>query len=427
MTAEAELQNSESLVEDNKCRSEAYNAGPSLLFIVPVFALISTFVCTSGWQTGLRATLLGGGLLAGILLTKRFCPLGTKWKKRLAYFIPAGLLGGLLAALVIIALEYFIGSPDPTENPYHQSSENLLWICPLYGFFIFLCYGLAFNLSRVWRFLIVVLGAALANNFCLIDLAVSPNIQEFALGILRNLSLYYIACLGNSFFYMFMFNMCADAVYQKPMKKIGIGVWILGAVASVIVAYFGVMFFGAMTLSIKPTRFIKEHKDTVFKDKMTGVIVFGDDNEYFDCQKRELLKSKAFPDKLKQRQDHKTLKKEFLKQIDFDSYWYYEVHGKAVFYTKRGKLFRLDPPYERPELLLTDNFYISSFCVSPNGKFIAYSSQMNEMGYRVFCIVNLDSRKILAVDGIGYLPRGSYYWLSDAEKEKFIQEYKGRK
>ena len=423
MTAEAELQNSEIPAEHNWAKY--YNTGPSLLYIVPVFALISTFVCTSGWRTGLRATLLGGGLLAGILLIKRFCPLDAKWNKRLAYFVPAGLLGGLLAALVIIALEYFIGSPSLTENPYHQSSKNLLWICPLYGFFIFLCYSLAFNLSRVWRFFIVVVGAALANSFCLIDLAVSPTIHEFALGILRNLGRYYIACLGNSFLYIFMFNMCADGIYQKPMKKIAPLVLIAGIGATIVLGYFGYIFIGAMTLSIKPARFMKEHKNTVFKDKLKGAIVLSSYGNYFDCESRKFVKSTVFPEKMEQSPEEKKLEKHLRKQINFGNYWHYEIHGKTVYFLQNGKLFRLSPPYDRPALIF-HGLKMGNFCLSPDGKFVVYYQPLNIMGRGAFCIRNLNSGKILAVKGDGYLPTGSY-WLSDAEKEKFIQEYKKRK
>jgi hypothetical protein len=421
MTAEAELQDSkitgkaEYLPGTNRIES-------SSLYIVPFFALVSTFVCTSGWRTGLRATLLGGGLLAGIMLTRRLCSVDAKWKKRLAYFIPAGVLGGLLSALVIIALEYFIGSPSPVKNPYHQSSGNLLWICPLYGFFIFLCYSLAFNLSRTWRLLIVTAGAALANNFCLIDLAANPDIQEFASGILRNLGRYYIACLGNSFFYIFMFNLCADGIYRKPMKRIGV-VWMLAGIGAAIFAvYFGYIFIGAMTLSIKPDRFIKEHKDTVFKDKLQGVIILGRNNEYFDCRKRKLIESSPFPEKFKQSSDQEKLEKELRKQVNFDKYWNYQIRGKTVYYIDKGKLFRFSPPYERPELLIND-FYVGNFCISPDGKFIAYSKPMNMLEYRVFCIRNLNSGKVLAVKGAGYISKETY-WLSDDEKEKFIQENK---
>ena len=101
-----------------------YGPGMSPYLLLPICALASTFICTGGWRSGLRATLLGASLLSGLFMIKKLCPSDSNWKKRVLYFALAGIIAGLLAASIISALEFAIGSPTLNNNPYNQDNKK---------------------------------------------------------------------------------------------------------------------------------------------------------------------------------------------------------------------------------------------------------------------------------------------------------------
>ena len=382
--------------------------------------------------------MLGGSLLLGAFLIKKLCPSDSNWKIRVLYFTLAGILAGLLAASIISGLEMFTGSPTLNNNPYNQNTKNLFIICPLYGFFMLGCFGLAFNLSRTARYFIVLAGAALANTFGLIDLAPNPDLWTYILGILRNCVKYYIPCLGNCVLFVILWNSCADKIFGMPVKRQSVLAWIILAVIGVFVGYFGFIIIGAMTLSINPKRYFVKYKDTVFKEKLNGVIITLRSMKYYDCQKKVFY---DLPEKTVEKYDF-TSKNKNLKIVKLRDSHYIEIlkngkvgkkislHGAwkccivndSVYYTKDRKLFRFKAPeYNKPELLLK-NFRSYRFCVSPDEKFVAYYEITNVFEFRILCVMNLESKKILTLAKAGHASGDIYWFKSINELKELIKK-----
>lgn len=395
-----------------------------LYVLLPLCALASTFICTGGWQSGLRATLLGGSLLLGVFLVKRVCTSDMNWSRRTGYFIIAGILSGLFAASLIWILELGTGLPDLPRNPYTQSTENLFWMCPLYGFLMLACFSLAFNLSCMARYFIVLAGAALANTFGLVDMAVGTDIWTYTLGILQICIQYYVLCLGNCIIFVLLWSICADRICNKPLREKKIWEWIALPILGVIVGYILFMVIGSMTLSINPERFLIKHRNTVFAEKLNGIIIIERDDNYYDCQERVFC---DLPRNIKKDKDFlqkdKKAKLKTKGKIDFDLIREYYIVNDSVYYIDGGKLLRLKAPeYDKAELIL-DDFEGFRFCISPDEKFVAYSKRTNAFGFRISCIMNLKSGKILALKKTGFI-NGPVYWVNNINELKEPKEVK---
>ena len=420
MNAESEIkENSEEVkITDS---APVYGRGMPLYVLLPLCALASTFICTGGWRTGLRATLLGGSLLLGVWVIKKICPVDISWWKRVACFALSGIVSGLLAALIIWGLEMLTGSPTLNNNPYNQAAKNLFFVCPLYGFFMLGCFGMAFNLSRMRRFFIILAGAALANTFCLLDMAYGPDLQAYILSVLYNFVRYYIACLGNCAWYMILWIPCAERIFMLSKKKKTAWEWLIIIVIGGFVGYWLFMGIGMMTIGIKVDRFISQNKNTVFKEKLKGVIVFLKDEEYYDCEKRaffKLPKNKVVcyglnsnvlrmkdNDNEKNNEIEKLKDGKVIKTIVLPkSYQEVDIVKDTIFYSNDDRLFRLNPPgYDKPEIVLNE-FNSNYFAISPDKNFVAYQGGVTgELGRKVICVMNLKSKKILA------LKRGWFY------------------
>ena len=413
----------------------ACKVGMPLYLLLPLCALGSTFVCTGGWRTGLRATLMGGSLLFGVWTAKKLCSSDAGWKNRTACLALLGILTGLLAALIIWSLELSIGSPDLTNNPYNQDTKNLFFVCPLYGFFMLGCFGLAFNLPRMRRYFIVLAGAGLANTFGLVDLA-APNLDlgTYILVILRNCAIYYIPCLGNCVWFVLLWHSCAERLCKLPIEKKSIGKLIGTIILGGFVAYFLFMMIGVMSAGIKLERYIAHHKDTVFKDKLSGIIVVPYRSDYYDCQKKSFCK---IPKNTEINKEYNSNNK-FLRVIDNNSnievrklendkvvktishpkgYGTAIVVNDTVYYKREQKLFRLNPPdYDKPEIILK-KFYRYRFYVSPDEKFIAYYGGVSgPIGRSILCIMNLKSKKMLPLRVSAY--HGAIFWVNNINELK---------
>ena len=431
-------------IEEQKITDSApvYGLGLPLYVLLPLCALASTLICTGGWRSGLRATLLGGSLLLGVFLIKKFCPLDADWKKRVLYFTFAGILAGLLAASLVWALELAIGSPTLNNNPYNQNTKNLFLVCSLYGFFMLGCFALAFKLSRLARYFIVLGGAALANTFGLADIAYNPDLGTYILGILRNCAIYYIPCLGNCILFVLLWNACADRVFNMPLRRLSFLTWIISAIIGVILGYFGFIIIGAMSLSITPERYFVKYKETVFKEKFDGVIIVLRNMKYYDCQKKvfydlpeNITKEHDFTPNNKKLKIVKLRNSNYIeilkdgkveKKISLHGTWKCCIVNDSVYYTRNRKLFRLKAPdYDKPELLL-EKFKSYRFCISPDEKFIAYYEIANVFEFRILCVMNLKSKKILALKKAGHAS-GDIYWINNIDELRMFEIDKKKK
>jgi len=440
------LENKKNIEEVKITDSVQPYTGIPLYVLLPLCALASTLICTGGWRTGLRATLLGGSLLLGTLAVKKLCSTDTGWKTRTIAFAFFGIIAGLLAASSIWTLELSIGSPDLTNNPYNQDTKNLFFVCPLYGFFMLGCFSLAFNLSRMARFFIVLAGATLANTFCLVDLATpDPNLGIYTLNILRNCVIYYIPCLGNCTWYMLLWIPCAEGLLKLRVNKKTAPVWITTIIIGGVVAYVLFMFIGAMTLSIKPARYFVKHKDTVFNEKLNGIIVFLRSMKYHDFQKKTFYdipkntnlnydfrsKNKMLRVvKLKNSNSLEILKNgKVEKKRALNGVWKYCIVNDSIYYTKERKLFRLKAPdYDKAELIL-ETFRAYRFYISPDENFIIYYKIANMLEIKILCVMNFKSKKILTLEKAGYGVE-DIYWvnnLDEIKKPKLIKKKKTKK
>ena len=435
MNAESEIkENSEEVkITDS---APVYGRGMPLYVLLPLCALASTFICTGGWRTGLRATLLGGSLLLGVWVIKKLCPADISWWKRVAYFALLGIFSGLLAALIIWGMEMLTDSPTLNNNPYNQATKNLFFVCPLYGFFMLGCFGMAFKLSRMRRFFIILAGAALANTFCLVDLVPDRNFLK----ILLNCAIYYIPCLGNCAWYMILWVPCAEKIFNLPVEKKSVGKWTATIILGGIAAYFLFIVIGVFAAGIKIERFMVQNKDTVFKDKLNGIIVDPHRSDYYDCQKQSFYE---IPKNTRINKGYNSNNK-FLKAVDnrrsieieklennkvikkiIPVEWYGKpvVVNDTVYYRDKGKLWSLNPPdYDKPEIVLK-KFNGYRFSISPNEKFIVYYGGVTgPIGRSVLCVMNLRSKKILALRVSAY--HGLFFWVNNLDDLRMPEKSK---
>ena len=420
---------------DITASSPVYVSGIPLYVLLPLCALGSTFVCLSGWRSGLRATLLGASLLLGLFLLKQHLPVDASWKKRTGYFALTGIASGLLAALIISVLEILIGSPVLNDNPYNQNTVSLFWMCPIYGLFMMGCFGVAFNLSILSRYFIVLAGTALANTFGLADMAANPDPMIYIFGILRDCVVYYIPCLGNCAWFVFLWNTCANGIFSSPVKKRKISTQFVIIFIGLVFGYFGFAIIGLIALNIKRERYVAQNKSTIFSEKLTGIIIVPARDDYYDCLNKAFYK---IPGNINLNKDF-CLSNKFLKAEDNrdniviaklengrvmktishpKNYGTVVVVNKTVYYMSDKKLFRLNPPdYDNPEVIL-DDFYNYHFCISPDEKFIVYYGGVHgALGSKVLCIMELKSQKILALRTSAYY-MNRIFWVNDLAELK---------
>ena len=261
------------------------------------------------------------------------------------------------------------------------------------------CFGMAFNLPRMIRYFIVLAGAALANTFGLIDLAPNPDFMTYILRILINCVKYYIPCLGNCIWFVLLWFSCAESLFKLPVRKRpaweSFGIMILGG----FVAYILFMIIGVMSSGIMLERYIARHRNTVFEEKLTGIIVFPNQSEYYDFTRKDFY---DIPIKVRINKDFNSnnseVKEQIAKKINLKSFKTHIIINDTMYYKDGSKLFSLHPPdYDKPELVLK-KFNSYSFYVSPDERFIAYFGGVRGfLGRQILCVMSLKTKKILAL------------------------------
>lgn len=361
-----------------------YTRGIPLYILLPLCALASTFICTGGWRSGLRSTLLGASLLTGVFFLKKLNALKLDWKRRIPSFMLTGALWGLLGASIIYVMELLIGSPTLSDNPYNQDASNLFLICSLYGFFMLGTYALAINFARIKRYFIVLAGAALANYVGIADWTQILTFKE----LLEPVLFHYLLCVGNCAWFVLLWYRCADGICYDFIRKIRSSDMFILIAAGAALIYFGYMIVGIGSVMIANQRYLRKYQNTVFQKKITGIIVIPDRSEYYDCEKRTF---QDLPEKMK-----------------FD------------------RNFEYSNSELQPELVPND-FNSYRFCISPDNKFIAYNGGANHTFSSVFCIADLESKQILALKTMAaYMPY--VFWVKDMDElERIAEAEKQRK
>ena len=427
----------------------------NLLYIYLVLflcALFFTITCRGGILAAVRGLMLGSCMLLGIFTVKRFYQEGVNWKKRVGYSIPAGILSGLFAATVIWLLEIEIGSPTMSANPYTQNTSSLFFMCPLYGLFMLGTFALAFKLPWGFRFLIVWAGSALVSTLGLEELARSQEIDIYILGLFRNCYYYYLYGLINCFMFALLWTwganvICRNKYVSKTSVKRKIISYAVIFVCLILLGFVVVRFssyFEEKSIDIANERFLIRHENTVFKEKMTGIIVVPVLCEFYDCEKREFKKLPAGikangnfefnsnSKNLRVKTEYELLKIEKLKdgkvikQIAYRTHCYASsIVNDNVYYQRSGAVFRLKgPDYNKTEYILR-NIH-SGYSISPDEKFIVYYDGGSKYRSDILCIMNLKSREVLALKAIDRSARENYWVKSIENFKKHWQRKKQR-
>jgi len=433
----------ETEIKDNVQKSSESIRRPflSIYIVLLLCAFLFIITCQGGILAAVRGIVLGGCILLGVFLVKRFYEEGVSWKKRVGYSMLFGILSGLFAAIIIWALELKIGSPTLSNNPYTQNAENLFWICPLYGLFMLGSFLLTLKLPWILRFIIVWICAALVSTFGLQELASSPELNTYILGLLKGCYYYYPKGLVNCFMFVLLWTWCASVIWRGKhvnktsikKKVINVCIFILSCIALGFIHVYFHLNFEASSIDIANERFCVRHKNTVFSEKMTGIIVLPRMREYYDCEKQEFRK---LPVDIKISDDFEfnlindSLEKERYKNSKLikiiilkERCWAPLVINDKIYYAIGGRynysIARLAPPnYDKVELVV-GKLRESYFYISPDEKFIIYYDGGNKYRSNVLCIMNLKSKKVLALKNNKGFSR-KIYWV------KSIEEFKRR-
>jgi len=438
-----------------KNNADPKSSGRSLLLtclVLPLSAFLFFITCSGGFKSGIRGVLLGTSILLGLFIVKRFYKDAFSWKKRVGYSILAGAIFGLFAALIIWLIEMRTGSPTLASNPYTQNTTNLFFMCPLYGLFMMGGFALAFKLPWILRFLVIWAGVALVSTLGFEELSRSPELSDYILGVFKGVIIYYPSGLVNCFAFVFLWICCAGVIVISNVEQIiehrkiiNLSLFfILGVL--VLIGYKNFYYsFVTNSIDIADERFFVRHKNTVFSEKMIGIIVLPKKHEYYDCVEKKFYKlpldikvnnnfefnSNNKNLKVKARINDNCLEIDkfkngkLIKKIIHKNRWYafIVVVNDSVYYKMSEAVFRLKAPdYNKAEFVMKNIPY--NYSISPDEKFITYYGGIKHLS-DVLCIMNLKDGKVLTLKVTKKFPKENY-WVKNMEEFKRHWQLKKR-